>query len=115
MGLLRMTMGRWIIFIAVVSVAFALLIFLRRLAANKVADLMQSVRDQAGLPLDTPLSDFDVPVTGDMMRWIMCDAFLSRFWIVLLALVVLVTWATVAFFPRGAVKASDPAAESAAR
>jgi hypothetical protein len=44
--------------IAVVAAALALLVFLRRLAANKVADFTQEVRDQAGLPADVPLSNF---------------------------------------------------------
>lgn len=59
-----MTTGRWIIFVAAVSAALALLIFLRRLAANKVAGFMRNIRDQAGLPPDAALSDFNVPVTA---------------------------------------------------
>jgi hypothetical protein len=115
MRLLRMTTARWMILVAAVSVALALLMFLRRLAANKVAGIMQKVREQAGLPPDTPLADFDVPVTRDMLRWILFDEFLSRFWIVLLALIVLVAWAIIAYFPGGAVKASAPIIEPGQR
>ncbi len=111
MRLLRMTMGRWMIFVAAVSAAFALLFLLRRLAANKVACFMQEFRDKAGLPPDASLSDFNVPVTRDMMHWIDFDVFLSKFWIVLLVLIVLATWVTVAYFPRGAGKASVSATE----
>jgi hypothetical protein len=101
MRMFRMTTRQWMILVAVVSPAFALLVFLRRLAANKVAGFMQHVRDQAGLPPDASLSDFNVPVTRDVANWIDIDNLLSRFWIVLLTLIVLATWVTVAYFPRG--------------
>jgi hypothetical protein len=68
MKLLRMTTGRWMIFVAVVSIALGLLMFLRRLAANKVAGLMQEIRHQAGLPPDASLSDYNVPVTRHIMH-----------------------------------------------
>jgi hypothetical protein len=115
MRLLRMTTGRWMIFVAVVALALALLILLRRLAANKVEGFMQNVRVQAGMPPDASLSDFDVPVTRDMMRWIVFDAFLSRFWIVLFALIVLATWVTIAYLPSGTAKARVPAIEPGER
>jgi hypothetical protein len=111
MKLLRMTNGQWMILVAVVSAALALLIFLRRLAANKVMGFMHEIRDEAGLPPDASLSDFNVPVTRDMMYWIQFDSFLSRFWIVLLAFIVLATWATIAYFPSRAAKACVPATE----
>ncbi len=97
MRLLRMTMGRWMILVAVVSIASGLLTFLRRLAAGKVAGFMQKVRDQLGLPPDNPLSDFNVPVSRDVGYWIDVDNFLSRFWIVLLTVIVLATWVTIAY------------------
>jgi hypothetical protein len=108
MKLLRMTIRRWMVFVALVSGALALLMFLRRLAAGKVAGFMEQARDRAGLPRDASLSDFDVPVTRDMLRWIWFDAALSRFWPVLLALVVLLTWVMLAYFPVGTVKANVP-------
>jgi len=99
------------IFVAVVSIGLTLLMFLRGLAASKVAGFMQKVRDQAGLPPDDPLSDFNVPASRAMMHWIAFDALLSRFWIVLLAFIVLATWVTTAYFPGGAGKASVSATE----
>ena len=115
MRLLRMTTGRWMIFVAVIALALALLMFLRRLAANNVEGFMEQARVQAGLPPDDSLSDFNVPVTREMMRWIAFDAFLSRFWIVLFALIVLATWVTIAYFPSGTVKASARAIERETR
>jgi hypothetical protein len=115
MKLLRMTTAQWMILVALAAPALALLLFLRRLAANKVLSFMLEVRDQAGLPPDAPLADFDVPVTRDMMRWILFDAFMSRFWIVLLALIVLVAWAMIAYSPLAAVKASAPTTEPGKR
>ncbi len=106
-----MTAGRWMIFVAVVAAALGLLMLLRRLAANKVDGFMQKIRDQAGLPPDASLSDFDVPVTREMMRWLELNALLSRFWIVLLALIVLATWVTIAYFPGKSIKASVRATE----
>ena len=108
MRMFRMTTRQWMILVAVVSPAFALLVFLRRLAANKVGGFMQHVRDQAGLPPNASLSDFNVPVTREVANWIDIDNFLSRFWIVLLTLIVLATWVTVAYLPGGAAKASVP-------
>jgi hypothetical protein len=99
------------IFVAVVALALALLILVRRLAANKVEGFMQNVRVQAGLPPNATLSDFDVPVTREMMRSIMFDAFLSRFWIVLFALIVMAAWVTIAYIPSGTVRASVPGVE----
>ena len=107
----RMTTRRWMIFIAVASAELASFTLLKRLAADRVAGFVQNARDQAGLPPDTPLSDFDVPVTPDMMHWIQLDSFLSRFWIGLLVLIVLSTLVATACFPRGAVKTSASAAE----
>ena len=89
--------------------------FLRRLAANNVDGFMHKIPDQAGLPPDASLSDFDVPVTRDMMRWLELDALLNRFWIVLLLLIVLATWVTVAFFPGKSIKASVRATEPGKR
>jgi hypothetical protein len=108
MKLLRMTTRRWMIVVVLISAELASLTFLRRLAADRVATFMQKVRDQAGLPPDIPLSDFDVPVPRDVIRWIEFDGFLSRFWIVLLVLIVLSTLVATACFPRGAVRASAP-------
>jgi hypothetical protein len=94
------------VLVVVAAFTLALLIYLRRFAAGKVADIMEQVRDRASLPRDVPLSDFDVPVNRDMMNWILFDAFLSRFWLVLLAFVVVLTWVTLTFFPVAAVKAN---------
>ena len=99
------------ILVAVVSAALALLMFLRRLAENKIAGFMQQFRDHAGLPPDASLSDYNVPVTRDMMNWILFDAFLGRFWIVLLMLIALATWVTIAYFPRAKIKAIVPTTE----
>jgi hypothetical protein len=111
MRLLRMTTRRWMILVAVVAIAFGLLTFLRRLAAGKVASFTQKVRVQLSLPPDDPLSDFNVPLTRDVGYWMDIDHFLSRFWIVLLTVIVLATWVAIAYSPRGRVKASVPAAE----
>ncbi len=103
-----MTTRQWMILVAIVAPALALLVFLRRLAANKVAGFMQQVRDLAGLPPDASLSDFNVPVTRDVANWIDIDNLLSRFWIMLLTLIVLATWVTIAYFPGGAVEPNTP-------
>ena len=108
MRLFHMTTRQWMILVAVVAPAFALLVFLRRLAANKVAGFMEQVRDRAGLPPDASLSDFNVPVTRDVANWIDINHLLSRFWIVLLTLIVLAAWVTITYFPRIAVKPSIP-------
>ncbi len=115
MRLLHMKTGRWMIFVAIVSAELAFLMFLRRLAASKVGGFMQQFRHKAGLPPYASLADFNVPVTRDMMHWIMLDGFLSRFWIILLALIVLATWVTIAYFPRGAAKVNVPATKPSAR
>jgi hypothetical protein len=100
------------VLVAVAAVSLALLIYLRRFVAGKVAEFMEQVRDRAGLPRDVSLSDFDVPVSKDAMNWILFDAFLSRFWPVLLAFVVVLTWVTLAFFPVRSVRANTAATGS---
>jgi hypothetical protein len=99
-----MTTRQWMTLVAIVAPALALLVFLRRLAANNVARFMEQARNRAGLAPDASLSDFNVPVSRDVANWIDFDNFLSRFWIVLLTLIVLATWVAIAFFPRGVVK-----------
>ena len=100
MRMLRMSTGRWMIFVAVVAGSLAALTLLRRWTSAKVAGFMQQVRDQSGLPSDAPLSDFNVPVSRDMMFWIEFDHFLSKFWILLLGLIIVVSLATLALLPR---------------
>jgi hypothetical protein len=88
------------IFVAVVAASLAALTLLRRWTSAKVAGFMQQIRAEAGLAPDAPLSDFNVPVTRDMMFWIEFDHFLSKFWILLLATIIIVSLAAMALLPR---------------
>jgi hypothetical protein len=107
----RMTTRRWMAFVALAAAALAALAVLRRMTDAKVAGFMQQIRERMGLPPEADLSDFNVPVTREVIRWIDFDHFLRRFWLVLAVLVVLSALAATAWFPRGAGNAGTPAAE----
>jgi hypothetical protein len=90
-----MSTRRWMIFVAVVAISLATLTLLRRWTSAKVIAFLQQVREQSALPPDSALADFNVPVTRDMMFWIQFDQFLNRFWIVLLALIMIISLAVL--------------------
>ncbi len=115
MGRLAMTTRRWMVFVFVVAVAIGTILWLRRLAAAKVSAFTQAARDELGLPADDTLADYNLPIPSELGHWIDLDHFLSRFGLIVLALVVVVAWGAIAFFPSKAIAPSVPVKESSER
>jgi hypothetical protein len=77
--------------------------------ASMVSGLMEQARVRAGLPAGSPMGDIGIHVSGPQMTHIQIDHLLSRFWFVLLPVLLAICFGIAASLPRARSTAGRPA------
>ena len=95
----RMTTGRWMVLIAVFAGSLGGLVGCHRWVTAMVADVQEQARARAGLPPGTNMNDFNMPVTSRQMFWLRLDQFLMKFWFVILALLLVLSFGLAMLLP----------------
>ena len=67
--------------------------------ATMVSGLMEQARVRAGLPAGSPMGDVGIPLSGPQMTFIKIDHLLSRFWFVLLPVLLAICFGIAASLP----------------
>jgi hypothetical protein len=76
---------------------------------SMVSGLREQARVRAGFPTGSPMADFRIQVSGPQMTYIQIDHLLSRFWFVLLPVLLAICFAIAASLPRARSTTSGPA------
>jgi hypothetical protein len=79
---------------------------------SMVSGLMEQARVRAGLPAGSPMGDVGIQVSGPQMTYIQIDHLLSRFWFVLLPVLLAICFGIAASLPRARSTTSGPAESS---